>query len=176
MILNKWAIALLQVLFLALTALTAMRVDGVTTVEVWQFVALVVGAGFTVALKLLAGGWHAALKVVAALVGAFFAAAIPLLANAWTIDSTIVVILAIVNAALIQFGVDARIDSAKSVLLDPTKSNNVIVGVDPVAAKIAAASITADPAAHIERGPQEAVIGVTEGSSIAPDAFDGHGQ
>lgn len=176
MILNKWAIALLQVLFLALTALTAMRADGVTHVEVWQFVALVVGAGFTAALKLIENGWHAGLKVAAALVAAFFAAVIPLLTNAWTVDSTIVVVLAIVNAALIQFGVDARIDSAKSILLDPTKSNNVIVGVDPVAAKIAAASITADPAAHIERGPQEAVIGVAEGSAVAPSAFEGHGQ
>ncbi len=175
MVLNKWAIALLQVLFLALTALTAMRVGGVTTVEIWTFVALVVGSIFTVVLKLVVGGWHAGLKVAAALVAAFFAAVIPLLANAWTVDSTIVVILALVNAGLVQFGVDARIDGAKSVLLDPTKSNNVITGVDPAAAKIAAKIITADPETHIEKGPEAAVVGVVEGSQLETDTFAGHG-
>lgn len=148
MVLNKWFVALLQLVMVAVTALQAARVDGVTIVEVWQLVAIIAGAGFAVYFPLLKGKWHAALKVIAALLAAAFAAIIPIATEAFTVDSAIIVLMAIVNAAAIQFGVDARIDGVKAALIDPAKSNSAVAVTDPAVYTIATDSIGGVGAGH----------------------------
>jgi hypothetical protein len=136
MVLNKWAVALLQLVFVAVTALQVLREDGVTVTETWQFVALVVASGAAVFVPLLKGTWHAALKVIAALLGAAFAAVIPIATQDWTLDTVIIIIVAVANAAMIQFGVDARLDGVKEIIADPTLANRPVAVVDPAATAI----------------------------------------
>lgn len=138
MVVNKWFVALMQFVVAVIAGLQVARGDGiVTVVEQWQFGGLVVSSFGVVALPLLKDGYHAALKLIVALAGAGFAAIVPLVNNAWTFDSTLLVGLAVVNAALVHYGVSARIDGVKAVLADPKKDNQVVQEVDPVGVQVA---------------------------------------
>lgn len=143
MVLNKWFIALLQLAVALVTGLQVMRVDGISVTEGWQFGGLAVAQVGVVALPLLKGGWHAALKVIVALAGAGITAIIPLVTNTWTVDSTIIVILAVLNAAAVQFGIDARVDGVKEALADPNVANSKVFTIEPVVAQIAAKTVRA---------------------------------
>lgn len=136
MVLNKWAVALLQLVFVAITALQVYREGGLTETEAWQFGALVISAAAAVYLKLLKGGWHQALKVSAAIAGAVIAAIIPIVNDTWTLDTWILIILAALNALVIHFGVNARIDGVEQVLADPSLANRPVAVVDPTVTEI----------------------------------------
>lgn len=139
MVLNKYLVALLQVLLLFVAALQAALTDGQLTItEGWQLAGLFVGAVVTYYAKILETGWAGALKVSGAILGAFIAAVIPFLTTGWTAESVAIVALAVINALATQFGVDMRIDSTKQVLADPNQADNVVMTVDPAAVPVAA--------------------------------------
>lgn len=144
MILNKWGIALLQFGYAVIIALQAFRTMEQNAATIWQLVAVIVGAAFTVVLPLTKGKWAAGLKVASAVAAAAFTAIIPLALQTWTLDNILIVVLAVINALAVQFGVDARIDAAKEVLTDDSKSNAAITAVDPAAARVAAKQLVAD--------------------------------
>ena len=132
MILNKYLVALLQVLLLFVAALQASLTDGlITPTEYWQLAGLFVGAVVTYYAKILDAGWAGALKVAGAVLGALIAAVIPFLTTGWTPESITIVVLAVINALATQFGVDMRVDSAKQVLADTRVDDVAITEVDP---------------------------------------------
>lgn len=132
MVLNKWFLALLQFAVAVIAGLQVIRVDGVTTVEGWQFAAVVVSTVGVVFLPLLKNGYHAAVKVAVALAGAGVASVITIVNEAWTFDSYLIVGLAVLNAAIAHYGVQAREDGVAAVLADPDQSDAKAVAVDPV--------------------------------------------
>ena len=143
MILNKYAVALLQVLLLFVAALQAALTDGlITPTEYWQLAGLFVGAVVTYYVRILDSGWAGALKVAGAVLGALIAAVIPFLTTGWTPESVAIVALAVINALATQFGVDMRVDSSKEIILDPSKSNLAVSEVDPKAAAAAESSMS----------------------------------
>lgn len=134
MVLNKYLVALLQVLLLFVAALQASLTDGSLSVtEAWQLAGLFVGAVVTYYAKILDQGWSAALKVGGAVLGALIAAVIPFLTSGWTAEAVAIVALAVINALATQFGVDMRVDSAKEVVADPAQYDNKALEVDPSA-------------------------------------------
>ncbi|AVR56903.1 membrane protein [Microbacterium phage Triscuit] len=142
MVLNKYLVALLQVLLLFVAALQAALTDGqFTLTEGWQLAGLFVGAVVTYYMKVLDAGWAAALKVGGAVLGAFIAAVIPFLTGGWTPESIAIVALAVINALATQFGVDMRVDSGKEVLADPTQSDAKVAAVDPGIVTVAAQTL-----------------------------------
>jgi drug/metabolite transporter (DMT)-like permease len=137
MVLNKYLVALLQVLLLFLAALQAAVTDGELTVtEAWQLAGLFVGAVVTYYAKILDTGWAAMLKVSGAAIGALIAAAIPFLTTGWDASAVAIVAFGVINALATQFGVDIRVDSTAEVLADPGQSNAAILQVDPAAVAI----------------------------------------
>lgn len=137
MVLNKYLVALLQVLLLFVAALQAALTDGqFTLTEAFQLAGLFVGAVVTYYMKVLSTGWAARLKVGGAVLGAVIAAVIPFLTGGWTAESIAIVALAGINALATQFGVDMRVDSTAEVLADPGQSNAAILQVDPAAVAI----------------------------------------
>lgn len=137
MVLNKWAVPILQLAFVVFTALQVLRGDQTPTGLV-TFIGVTVGAVFTVYLPLTTGRWAAALKVLSAVFGALIAALMPLVTQTWTIDSWIILALAIVNALVVQFGVDARLDGVSAAIADPAIPDSVIAKADPAAYRLAA--------------------------------------
>lgn len=133
MTLNKYAVALLQLLIVTVTALQASVADGLTETEVWQLAGLVVGAFASVFVPLLERGWAGALKVGAAVGGAGIAAIVPFVTDGWTPSAAIVVVLAVLNTLATQIGVNIRVDAARASLLDTRIPNQVIVDTDPAA-------------------------------------------
>lgn len=140
MILNKYLVALLQVLTLFLAAFQAALSDGLTATEAWQLAGLFVGAVVTYYVPILTGRWAAALKVGGAVLGAAIAALVLVLADGWSAGSVTIVIIAIINALATQFGVDVRLDSTREALTSPTVTNVTVDVVDP-----SAAAAVADP-------------------------------
>ncbi|MEG2887208.1 MAG: hypothetical protein RR853_08795, partial [Aurantimicrobium sp.] len=105
MILNKYAVALLQVLLLFVAALQAALTDGeMSLTESFQLAGLLVGAIVTYFTKVLTTGWAARLKVGGALIGAVIAAIVPFLTSGWTAEAAAIVVLAGINALATQFG------------------------------------------------------------------------
>lgn len=143
MILNKYLVALLQVLLLFVAALQAALTDGlITPTEYWQLAGLFVGAIVTYYARILDSGWAAGLKVAGAVLGALIAAVIPFLTTGWSPEAIAIIALAVINALATQFGVDMRVDSSKEIILDPGKSNLAIAEVDPKAAAAAEATMS----------------------------------
>lgn len=143
MILNKYLVALLQVLLLFVAALQAALTDGlITPTEYWQLAGLFVGAVVTYYARILEKGWAAGLKVAGAVLGALIAAVIPFLTSGWTPEAAAIVALAVINALATQFGVDMRVDSAKEVLADQDLDTRAITEVDPTAAVVAEQTVT----------------------------------
>ncbi|UAJ16131.1 membrane protein [Microbacterium phage RikSengupta] len=146
MILNKYAVALLQVLLLFVAALQAALTDGlITPTEYWQLAGLFVGAVVTYYARILDAGWAGALKVAGAVLGALIAAVIPFLTTGWTSEAIAIVALAVINALATQFGVDMRVDSAKEIIAKNGHVTDAIVEVDPKAAVSAANQISTIP-------------------------------
>lgn len=141
MVLNKYMVALLQVLLLFVAALQAALTDGlITPTEYWQLAGLFVGAVVTYYARILEQGWAAALKVGGAVLGALIAAVIPFLTSGWTPEAAAIVALAVINALATQFGVDMRVDSSKEILADPAQSDVKVTEVDPTATAAAEAA------------------------------------
>lgn len=136
MTLNKYAVALLQLLIITVTALQASIADGLTETEVWQLAGLVVGAIASVFVPLLEKGWAGALKVGSAVAGAGIAALVPFVTDGWTPSAAIVVVLAVLNTLATQIGVNIRVDAARAGLVDTRVPDRVIVDVDPAAAGV----------------------------------------
>ena len=137
MVLNKYGVALLQFVYVVIIAFQTFRTMEQNASTVWQLVGVVVGAAFTVGLPLTQGRWAAALKVLSALVAAAITAIIPLALGQWNIDTILVVVMAVVNAAVVQFGVDARIDGVKAAITNSYKDNHSVYTLDPAAYSIA---------------------------------------
>lgn len=141
MVLNKYLVALLQVLLLFVAALQAALTDGlITPTEYWQLAGLFVGAVVTYYARILDKGWAAGLKVMGAVLGALIAAVIPFLTSGWTPEAAAIVALAVINALATQFGVDMRVDAGKEVLADPGQSNQIVTAVDPSIVPVAETS------------------------------------
>lgn len=142
MVLNKWGVALLQLVVFLLTTYTLFNQDAVvTTVEWWQFGGLFVAQVGVVVVPLTTGGYAAALKVGVAAGGALFQAVVVIIDTSqggpgWTSASVIVVALAVANAVAVHFGVDTRLDKVKEILTDPKQANSSIRAVDPKAVEI----------------------------------------
>lgn len=153
MVVNKWFVALMQFVVALIASLQVVRGDGIVTVEEqWQFGGVIVSTVGVVFLPLLKNGYHAGLKVAVALAGALVAAAIPLVNQSWTFDSTLIVGLAVVNAALVHFGVQARVDGVKEVLADSKQDDQKVIAVDPTAVEIADQSLAPKVVAGVVRG------------------------
>jgi len=146
---NKYVVALVQVLTIIVTALVAAQSDAeVTTVELWQIGALFVGGVVTYFVPLLQNGWAATLKFVATLAAAAITAIIPIVDTAnggpgWSFSAILIVILAVLNAALTAWGVEVRLDAVKAELVAPDVSNKVPEAVDPTATAIVLSSTRA---------------------------------
>ena len=142
MILGKYAVAIIQVVTLIVTALVAALSDNkVSDVELWQLIALGVGAVVTYLAPLLEKGWAALLKFLAALVAAGVAALIPIIDTAnggpgWSGTAALIVLLAILNAALTAAGVSIRTDAVTEALVKPNVANAVPQAVDPAAVRV----------------------------------------
>lgn len=143
MVLNKWGVAILQLVIFILGTYTLFNADGVvTTVEWWQFGGLFVAQVGVVVVPLTEGGYAAILKVSVAAGGALFQSVVVIIDTAnggtgWESGSLIVVALAVANALAVHFGVDARLDTVKAALADPKVSDAAVAAVDPKAVLIA---------------------------------------
>jgi hypothetical protein len=138
MVINKYLAGLLTVAVVFLTAFQAALADGLSVVEAWQLAGLFVGAFVTTFVPILEKGWAAMLKVAGAVLGAAITAIVPLVMSEWNASTITIVVLAVINALAVQLGVNVRVDSARSVIADPTKSMAAIEALDPKA--VAAAS------------------------------------
>lgn len=142
MVLNKYAVAIIQILTVAVTALVAAQSDGLLEpVEVWQVAGIAVGGVAAYFVPLLENGWAATLKFVATLVGAGIAAVVPIIDTAnggpgWSASAILIVLLAVLNAALTALGVTVRLESAKAALAAQDVSDQVPVAVDGKAVKV----------------------------------------
>lgn len=141
MVINKYLAGLLTVAVVFITAFQAAVQEGITATEAWQLAGMFVGAVITTFVPITPGKWAASLKVIGAVIGAAIAAIIPFVTSGWDASSITIVILAVVNTLAVQLGVNVRVDSARAVLADPTKSDQAISQVDPKAV-IAAESTT----------------------------------
>ncbi|QNJ55972.1 membrane protein [Microbacterium phage Rasputia] len=148
MVINKYLAGLLTVLVVALTAFQAALSDGFTLTEGWQIAGLVVAAFVTVFVKLVDSNWAAMLKVSGSVLGAAIAAIVPFLTGGWDASAVTIVVLAVLNTLVTQLGVDIRLDSIKSVLEDPQKSNQLAFAVDPAAAAIVSPPTPMEPATN----------------------------
>lgn len=137
MTLNKYAVGLLQVAIIAVTALQAAVALGWSLTAAFQLAGLIIGAIVSVFVPLLEGRWAAGLKVGGAVLGALIAAIIPFVTDGWSPGAIVIVVLAGLNALATQLGVDIRIDSAVQALGDPSVPNASVEAVDPAAVRIA---------------------------------------
>ena len=114
---QKYAAALLSLAVVLITALAAAAA-GPWTASVILGIVVVTLQGFTThLLPLIDGPWRAVLKVGIALILAGISALLPLLTGLpWTFANTLIVILAIVNAAAAQLGVAIRVTPADALL------------------------------------------------------------
>lgn len=135
MILSKFLVAFIQLTVLVTASLQAAVEDGLTAVEAWQIVAVLVGAIVTYFVPLLEGGWAAALKVAGAVLGAVIAAIIPLVAGEWTMSAILIVVLAGLNALATQIGVDVRVQAAAKAVVN--QGAQAAVALDTAAVAVA---------------------------------------
>lgn len=144
MIINRYLAGLLTVATSLLTAFTLIPANAWADPAVgWQFGALAVSSVSIIFLKLLKGGWYAALKVGSAVILAIIGALIPLLAFG-TFGPLQWALLAVsgLNALAAQLGVDVRIDSAKEQIVSPAPGTTAqIQAVDPSATEIASTKL-----------------------------------
>lgn len=139
---SKYTTAILTLVIVVLFGLQTAMVGGLTDVEVFQFWALVAGAIVTYLAPVLATGWSAAVKVAGAVAGAVLAAVPPIIDTAnggpgFTPEAWIAIGFAGVLALATQFGVDVRIDAAKTGILDPAVENVKVFQLDPAAYRVA---------------------------------------
>lgn len=110
MVLNKYAVAILQILLVATTAFVAIPDDQLTVGTLVQLAILVVGAVAAYFLPLLKGSWKAGLKTISGIVIAVLTALIPFLAQGGVLTRTqiVVVIIAALTALANEVGVAIR--------------------------------------------------------------------
>lgn len=124
---------------LVLGALQVALQEGLTVIEAWQFVALVIGGVVTYLVPLTGGRWPSILKVTAAVLTGIVAAALPLLEEgtfAWDSNTIIILALAAINAFSVAIGTSARLTSAATGVADPAVSNTAVQQADPDAFNI----------------------------------------
>jgi hypothetical protein len=104
---QKYAPALLNVLFIALVALKTLTLN-LGSIE--QFVLLIIGAVVTFIVPLTSGKWQGYLKTGTGIVIAVLTALVPLASQGWTLTQAqiITVILAAVTALAVELGVQIR--------------------------------------------------------------------
>lgn len=150
MVINKYLAGLLTLAITLLTAFVAVpQAAWADQAVVWQFVALVVGTFTTIFLPLLSGPWAGALKTGSAVILAAIGALVPLLAGDFGPLQWGLLGIAALNALAIELGVQIRVDSAKDIIVTPTKNTTVVQEIDPKASVIATRQITV---AHDGRG------------------------
>ena len=137
MTLNKYTVAILQLVILMIAALQAALAEGLSVIEVWQLVGLFLANVGVYIVKVLPGAWAAGLKVGVAVAGAAVTAIIPLVNGYWNAEAFIIVLLAAVSAFAAQFGVDIRVDTQKDAIVSPVQSTAAAAAVDPSAAEAA---------------------------------------
>jgi hypothetical protein len=108
---QKYATAILSLVVLIGTALSAALSGPITPVVVWQLVALVLGGVGAFLVPLAPVRWQGVGKTGVAVLGAIVAAVIPLLTSEWTGQTILIVILAGVNALATELGVVIRTDT-----------------------------------------------------------------
>lgn len=115
MLTNKYAAAIIGIVFTVLTAFVALPESQRDPATLIGLVLVGLGAFGTYLLPLLKGGWAAALKVAAAVLAAVLSAVVPFVVTG-TVTPTqwVIVALAAVNALAVQLGVDLRQDSRKA--------------------------------------------------------------
>ena len=144
---NQWLTGLLTLAITLLTAINAMPASAwVDPASVLQFAALALSSALAVALKLGKGSWPGVFKTGVAIALAVIGAAIPLLTQGWTLTPAqiIVLVIAALNAAAIELGVQVRVASAKQVVVNPDVRTEVIREVDPSATKVATLQVARD--------------------------------
>lgn len=108
---TKYATALLSFITVLATPLTAMLAAPVTTIAIWQFVAVAAGAVGAFIVPLAPTTWQGFFKTGVAILGAVAAAVIPIVAQEWTAQSTLIVVMAVVNILATELGVVIRTDT-----------------------------------------------------------------
>lgn len=112
MLVNKYASAIIGIVFTVLTAFVALPESQRDPATLIGLVLVGLGAVGTFLLPLLKGGWAAGLKVAVAVLAAILSAVIPfLVTGTLTTTQIVIVVLAGVNALAVQVGVDLRQDS-----------------------------------------------------------------
>lgn len=144
MTLNKYTVAILQLVILMIAALQAALAEGLSVIEVWQLVGLFIANVGVYIVKVLPSGWAAALKVGVAVAGAIVTAVIPLVNGYWNAEAFIIVLLAAVSAFAAQFGVDVRVDTQKDAIVSPVQSTEAAQQVDPQGFAAAEHSLAAE--------------------------------
>lgn len=144
---NQWLTGLLTLAITLLTAINAMPASAwADPASVLQFAALALSSALAVALKLGKGRWPGVFKTGVAILLAVIGAAIPLLTQGWYLSpaQVIVLVIAALNAAAIELGVQVRTSSAKQAVVDPNIATATVKEVDPAATAVATLQIARD--------------------------------
>jgi hypothetical protein len=121
----KYASALLSLTVLLVTSITAALAGPITLTVLIQLGLLFLGGVVTYIVPLMSGPWAGVFKVGIGVVAAALAAIVPLLTGtSWTLQNTLIVVLAVVNALATQLGVAIR--------KDPIDAGTAVPGVPSV--------------------------------------------
>jgi hypothetical protein len=134
---TKYATALLSLTVLLVTSLTAALAGPITPTALIQLGLLFLGGVVTYVVPLLSGGWVGGLKVSIGVLAGVLAAVVPLLTGQpWTLQNTLIVLLAGVNALATQLGVAIRKDPIDAGTAVPGAPNVVTYAIAPPVAAV----------------------------------------
>lgn len=112
MVLQKYATALLSLAVLVLGALATALTGVVSAVDIIQLVTLFLGGIVTFIVPLLAGGWRGGVKTGVAIATTILSAIVPfVVAGHITPAQVVLVVVAAINAAATELGVQIRLAS-----------------------------------------------------------------
>jgi hypothetical protein len=105
---QRFATAILSFVTVLAAPLAAAVVAPLTATAVWQLIAVGVGAVVTFIVPLIGSKWQGLFKTGFAILGAVAAALIPIVSSTWTAQSTLIVVIAVVNILATELGVQIR--------------------------------------------------------------------
>lgn len=162
---TKYATPILSVVVVITTALTTAAQGHIGWTEIWQLLAVALGAVGTYIVPVLSGGWRSGVKVSIAVLAAAVAAAIPLVQGTWSTASIVIIVMAGVQALVTHLGGTLRLEGIAS---------TVGTDADPVAPAAAPAPVAAPkvdaPAAPATAPAAPAADPAAAATGLVPDA------
>ena len=141
---NQFQAALLGAVVTIVFALQTAMAGGFSQAEGWNLLALSAATVAIYIAPVLPSKWASVLKVGAAVLAAVAIAVIPLVdvgGPGWTVETTIGVAFAGLQALAAAVGVNQRVAENKALLADPVVDNSKVVAADPQGARAAAATL-----------------------------------